>query len=97
MTKENFDNILELIRPAIEKQAIHFRKCIPSDQRLCVTSYYLASGDSFKTLALFFRMGESTRRANVYETSQAISDILSPLHLSTPTRENEWEKNSQRV
>ena len=92
MTKENFDNILELIRPAIEKQDTHFRKCIPSDQRLCVTLFYLATGDSFKTLALFFRMGESTIRAIVYQTCQAIWDILSPLHLSTPTRENEWEK-----
>ena len=30
MTKENFDNILELIRPA--KQHIHFGKSIPSEQ-----------------------------------------------------------------
>lgn len=92
MSRENFDIILQLVSPNIEKLDTHLRKAIPSDQRLCVTLYYLACGDSFKTLSLFFRMGESTIRSIVYETCMAIWETMAPLYLKTPTTEREWVK-----
>ena len=90
MSKENFDIIHQHVKPYIEKADTQLRKAIASDQRLCVTLFYLASGDSFKTLSLFFRMGESTIRGIVYETSQAIWDSMSADHLKTPTTQREW-------
>ena len=57
----------------------------------CVTLVYLATGDSFQTLALLFRIGESTARAIVYETCQALWKTMSGTFLKTPTTPEEWQ------
>ncbi|XP_067939765.1 uncharacterized protein [Watersipora subatra] len=87
---ESFDHILGIIRPHIDKQDTKFRKAISSDQRLCVTLTFLATGDSFKTLANLFRMGQSTVRGIIYDTSQAIWVAMKDLYLKTPSTEEEW-------
>ena len=69
-----------------------WRRAIPPDQRLCVTLFYLATVDSFKTVALLFRMGESTVRKIVYDTCQALWDNMSSDYLRTPTTAEEWIK-----
>ena len=91
VSKDQFDVILSFVQPAIQKQDTQLRKCIPADQRLCVTLVYLATGDSFQTLALLFRIGESTARAIVYETCQALWETTSGTFLKTPTTPEEWQ------
>lgn len=90
VTKEVFDQILTVVRPAIEKQDTQLRPAIPPEQRLCVTLFYLSTGDSFRTIALFFRMGESTVRSIVYDTCRGIWDTMSAEHLKTPTTVERW-------
>lgn len=92
LSKENFDKILQHVRPVIEKQDTQFRDAIPAQQRLCVTLYFLATGDSIHSLHLFFRMGQSTIRDIIYETSQAIWDTMGPLYMKTPSSPQEWKK-----
>lgn len=45
----------------------------------------------FWSLALAYRVGESTLRGIVYETCQIIYQVLSPVYLKTPN-EQEWLK-----
>lgn len=90
MNKTMFDQILTSVKPVIEKSDTHLRQAISSEQRLCVTLYFLAHGDSIRTLALFFRMGESTVRSIIHETCEAIWETMSNRYLRTPTSPQEW-------
>ena len=92
MSKDLFDEILATVQVNIQKTDTQLRKSIAAEQRLCVTLFYLATGDSFRTLSLFFRMGESTVRAIIYETCKAIWDTMSLEYLKTPSTVQEWTK-----
>ena len=52
---------------------------------------YLATGDSFNTLAYQFRLGASTVRAIVKETCYVIWEVLSPSYLPEPNK-NHWRQ-----
>lgn len=90
VTPESFEYILAQIKHVITKQDTQMRKAIDPGQRLAVTLMYLATGDSFKTLSLFFRIGESTLRGIVYETCKAIWDVMKDKYLKTPSSAAEW-------
>lgn len=85
-----FDEVLLHVRHAIEKQDTRFRKAISPEQRLCLTLFYLASGDTFKTLAILFRLGQSTVRSIIFDTCKAIWDCMKDKFLKTPSTEDEW-------
>ena len=53
LSRESFDKILRYVRPTIAKQDTHLRQAISAEQRLCITLYHLATGDSFHTPHLF--------------------------------------------
>ena len=67
-----FNEILNMVGPTITKQDIFYTKTISHDQRLGVTLYYLATGDSFPTVTLLFRLGRSTTRTIIFETCHSI-------------------------
>lgn len=52
---------------------------------------YLATGDLPFTIALAFRIGESTVREVVKEVCRILIKVLEPLYLSSPTEED-WKK-----
>lgn len=54
-------------------------------------SRYLATGDQMLSIALAYRVGESTAHAVVKETCAAIVTALSPLYLRTPNKD-EWKE-----
>ncbi|KAF0713191.1 protein ALP1-like [Aphis craccivora] len=55
---------------------------------------FLATGDTFGTIAFSYRQGHKTVRRIVYETCDAIWKRLSPLYLSPPNKEK-WKKIEQ--
>ena len=57
---EKFDELLRLVTSAIEKRDTRMRMAISSKTKLEVTLRYLASGDSFRSLALLFRIPHNT-------------------------------------
>lgn len=91
MDSDMFDVILDKVRPGITKKDTRLRSAIPAVQRLCVTLFYLSSGDSIRTVALFFRMGESTVRSIIYDTCQVIWETMQPVYLQTPHSPEEWK------
>lgn len=55
---------------------------------------YLATGNSFRSLAYSFRMGESTVREIVYTTCTAIWTVLKPIVMPVPNQEL-WIKSEK--
>jgi len=90
VNKAMFDHILALIQQDITKQDTRLRQAIPANQRLAVTLLYLSTGDSFRSIALLFRIGESTAQEIVYETCKALWARLQPIYLKTPSTKEEW-------
>lgn len=86
-----FDEMLGYVRAAIEKNDTIFRKAICVEQRLTLTLFYLSSGDSFKTLAILFRLGQSTVRSIIFETCEAIWTHMREPFCSTPSNEEQWK------
>ena len=92
MDPSSFEKILNLIRTSITKTNTAMREAIPPEQRLAVTLIFLATGDSIKLIAMFFRMGVSTVRKIVYATCTAIWQGLKDTYLTTPSTVDEWNE-----
>ena len=56
---------------------------------------FLATGDSYLTLAERFRIGISTVSAIVIETCEAMWDQLHPIYLPTP-KKDDWKRIQER-
>lgn len=76
MDAEEFDYLLGIVRPRIEKKDTHFRKAITAAERLAVTLRFLASGDSYSTLMYFFQMSKASIQHIIEDTCNAIYEEL---------------------
>ncbi|XP_039747584.1 protein ALP1-like isoform X1 [Pararge aegeria] len=85
MSYENFESLVHLLRPFMEKKQSNFRTPISVEERLSVCLRFLITGVSFKTLAFNYRMGFSTVRCIVHETCRVIWNILGRIVLPKPT------------
>uniref|UniRef100_A0A8C6NS72 DDE Tnp4 domain-containing protein n=1 Tax=Nothobranchius furzeri TaxID=105023 RepID=A0A8C6NS72_NOTFU len=72
MSAEQMDHILSLIGPDLTKQNTNFRESIEAKQRLAVTLRFLATGETFSSLAFQYRLGKSTVANSVHMTCRAI-------------------------
>jgi len=77
MPPATFDLLLELITPMIKKEDTHFRKAIPPPQeRLALTLHFLATGNSFSSLAITLQISKQTISTVVPEVCEAIIQVL---------------------
>lgn len=76
MTPETFNNLLNLIETKIRKEDTQFRLSIPANERLALTLRYLATGDSFASLSLLFKVSKSSISSIVPEVCTAIIEEL---------------------
>uniref|UniRef100_A0A182W8I8 Uncharacterized protein n=1 Tax=Anopheles minimus TaxID=112268 RepID=A0A182W8I8_9DIPT len=65
VTRAEFNYLLEKIGPQISKQDTAMRKAITAKQRLCIALRFLASGDSFESLAFLFRIHIADRKRSL--------------------------------
>ena len=56
---------------------------------------FLATGDSFWMLSTRFRRGESTVAQVVYDVSEAIWEVMSPIYMAPPTEDDWWQIEHQ--
>ncbi|XP_025159508.1 uncharacterized protein LOC112589649 [Harpegnathos saltator] len=66
-------------------------RALQPEQRLAITLRYLATRDLPLSIALAYRVGESTIYKVVKETCDVLMKVLKPLYLRKPIRE-EWIK-----
>lgn len=76
MNESIFNELLQLVSPNIRKRDTNMRKAIPANERLAVTLRFLASGDSFKSLSVVFRIAPNTISIFVLEICDAIYKAL---------------------
>lgn len=85
MTLPTFNRLLQLVKPHLAK-----RSCaLPAELRLAVTLRFLATGDLTVSIALAFRIGESTTRNIIKEVYLVLTRVLTPQYLQCPSEE-QW-------
>lgn len=73
---EKFEELLEKIHPLIQKKNTLMRLAIPSRTKLEITLRYLATGDSYQSLELLFRVAACTICKFLPEVLDAIKQVL---------------------
>ena len=71
---EKFEELLSVITPKIGKKDSVMRMAIPCRTKLEITLRYMATGDSFRSLALLFRVPHNTISAFLPDVMAAIYD-----------------------
>ncbi|KAK4884902.1 hypothetical protein RN001_001173 [Aquatica leii] len=95
MTTEEFDYLHQLIENDIKKMNTQFRRAIISEERLAVCLRFLATGNSFRSIAFSYRLGFSTVREIVKDVCDAIWKRLGPIAM-LPTTQETWKRTSTR-
>lgn len=76
MRAEDFDFLLELVTPLIEKKNTQMRDAISAGARLALTLRFLATGESFMSLQYLFLIPQPTISSIVPEVLDAIYTVL---------------------
>uniref|UniRef100_G3MSI3 DDE Tnp4 domain-containing protein n=1 Tax=Amblyomma maculatum TaxID=34609 RepID=G3MSI3_AMBMU len=84
MSPQQFDFLESLVKPLIQVQETPLRESLSSAERLAITLRFLASGNSYQSLAYSFRVGKSTISQLVPEVCIAIWKVLKPRVLRQP-------------
>lgn len=76
MSAADFDFLLGLVGPLIQKKDTVMRKSIPVGERLALTLRFLATGESFMSLQYTFRIPQCTISSIIPEVCDAIYMVL---------------------
>lgn len=76
MTPELFQTVLNLVAPKIEKQDTNYRKAIPAKERLALTLHFLATGNSYSSLAYMFKVSKQSISSIIPEVCNALIEVL---------------------
>ena len=76
MRKETFEQVVELVRPYIEREDTVFRTAIPVPKRVAIALWRLATGDSYRATGLQFGVGKSTAISITHEFCQALNHCV---------------------
>ncbi|XP_049338723.1 uncharacterized protein LOC125803951 [Astyanax mexicanus] len=78
----------KLIGPQIARQDTRCRRAISPSERLAICLRYLATGDSFRSLAFSYRVGVSTVAGIVSQVTRSIWNCLVTEYMPVPTKED---------
>ncbi|KAK5650676.1 hypothetical protein RI129_001705 [Pyrocoelia pectoralis] len=90
LSRAQFDEVHNMIENCIYSDGCNAQKPIGSKEKLAICLRYLASGDSYRSIAFSYRMGDRTVAKIVNEVSAAIWTNLQPLYVPKPTTEK-WK------
>lgn len=76
MSSANFDELLAMVEPLIQKRDTNFHMAISAAERLTITLHYLATGNSFNSLQYLFRIPQCTISTIIPEVLDAIWTVL---------------------
>ncbi|KAL2080736.1 hypothetical protein ACEWY4_024529 [Coilia grayii] len=88
LDREQFDSLLSKIGPLLSMQSTNCRRPIPPAERLAICLRFLATGDSYRTVAYSYRVGVSTVASVVRQVTRVIWDALVGEYMPTPTTED---------
>lgn len=81
MSFADFEYLLELVKPLIEKKDTHLRRAIPAGERLALTPHYLATGQNFHSLQYVFRLPQCSISKTIPAVLDAIWSVLKDEYL----------------
>lgn len=76
MDSKQFDDLLALVTPHIQKENTNMRPSISTGERLVLTLRYIATGENFRSLQFLFRIPVSTISYIIPEVLDAIYKVL---------------------
>ena len=76
MDAASYDELLDMVRPLIQKEDTIMREAIPPNERLSITLRFLATGNSFEDLKFLCRTSPQAIGRIVFETCRAIIHCL---------------------
>ncbi|XP_077772708.1 uncharacterized protein LOC114607153 isoform X7 [Podarcis muralis] len=76
MSREAVLELVERLRPVLQREDTNMRAAIPVDKRVALTLWKLATSDSYRSVANQFGVGVSTASVIVMEVCEAIHDVL---------------------
>ncbi|XP_034022473.1 protein ANTAGONIST OF LIKE HETEROCHROMATIN PROTEIN 1 [Thalassophryne amazonica] len=88
LSRTQFEDLLSRIGATIRLQDTNYRRSIPAAERLSICLRYLATGDSYQTIADSFPVGVSTVSVIVPQMVTAIWDCLRESFMAVPTTED---------
>ncbi|XDV25423.1 hypothetical protein PO909_029343 [Leuciscus waleckii] len=91
LDRTQFDVLLRRVGPLIAKENTNCRRAISPGERLAICLRFLATGDSYRTIAFSYRVGHSTVAGIVAEVAKAIWDSLVEEYMPVPTTED-WRE-----
>ncbi|KAJ8343120.1 hypothetical protein SKAU_G00330480 [Synaphobranchus kaupii] len=86
---EQFDRLLATVGPLIARADTTYRQAIPQAERLAICLRFLATGDSYRSIASSYRTGISTVASIVPSVARAIWSSLVANYMPVP-REEDW-------
>ena len=90
MEPDFFCELLEKLRPRIEKQDTFYRKSVCAGTRLALTLRFFATGESYRSLRYNWLVADNTISKIVREVAQAIIDEFGEEVLMPPLTEEGW-------
>ncbi|CAM4569470.1 unnamed protein product [Leuciscus chuanchicus] len=88
LDRTQFDVLLRRVGPLICKDNTRFRRAISPGERLAICLRFLATGDSYRSIAFSYRVGHSTVAGIVAEVSKAIWDSMVEDYMPVPSTED---------
>ncbi|XP_008181021.1 uncharacterized protein LOC103308774 [Acyrthosiphon pisum] len=92
MENHTFYELLDLVRPLIEKQNTIMRESISAEERLVATLRFLATGRSYEDLKFSCAISAQALGKIIPETCWAIYEVLRQQYLKMPNSETEWKQ-----
>ena len=92
MPEELFNTIVERVTPCIQKKTTLWRKPLEPGLRVAITLRFLATGDSYLSLAYSFRVAHNTISKIVPETCRAIVAAFADEVMKVPQTPKEWKE-----
>ncbi|KAL8602270.1 hypothetical protein ACOMHN_022783 [Nucella lapillus] len=89
LSREQFSQVLFLIRDTLIKDN-RIRDVISPRERLVICLRFLATGESFRSIAFSYRVGFTTVSRIVSEVCKILWDRLAPIHLAFPESADYW-------
>jgi hypothetical protein len=91
-----FHELLVRLTPRLTKQDTHMRRALEPGLKLAVTLRFLATGNSYRSLAFTFRVPHNTISIFVREVCAAIVDEFGEEVVALPTTEPGWRGISEQ-
>ncbi|XP_071050677.1 uncharacterized protein [Onthophagus taurus] len=93
MTPSTFDTLCNNVKNTVSKKNWNIMQRITVQERVAITLRFLATGNSFRSLAFEYRVGVSTVSNIIRETCCAVWNTMVNEFLAEPTEE-QWKKIS---